>query len=176
MKEKNMINEIIPFSITVIIILLDQITKLLIDLNIKAGEIIEVIGDFLWIVHIRNNALAFGLGKNFPEPFLSIISVILPIIVIFILTFGYFKLKDITRFQKWCLAIAIGGGIGNLIDRIFRPEGVIDFISVNVYGFLGFKRWPAFNMADSALVIMVILLFISVILTESKRGKNEQKS
>lgn len=173
MSEKNIFNQLLPFSLSIVIILLDQITKHIIDLNIKIGEIIEVIGDFLWIVHIRNNALAFGLGRNLEEPYLSIISIILPIIVLFILFFGYFKLKDITKLQKWCLAVAIGGGIGNLIDRIFRPEGVIDFISVNVYGFLGFRRWPAFNVADSALVIMVILLFISVILTEKKRKSDE---
>ena len=169
MNEKNLI----PLSLSVVIVLADQITKLLIDINVKIGEIIKVIGDFLWIVHIRNNALAFGLGRDLPEPFLSIISILLPILVIFVLIFGYFKLKDITQFQKWCLAIAIGGGLGNLIDRIFRPEGVIDFISVNVYGILGFKRWPSFNLADSALVIMVIMLFVSVILTEKKRKKNE---
>ena len=80
MNEKNLI----PLSLSVVIVLADQITKLLIDVNVKIGEIIKVIGDFLWIVHIRNNALAFGLGRDLPEPFMGIISVILvPILFIF---------------------------------------------------------------------------------------------
>jgi len=52
----------------------------------------------------------------------------------------------------------LGGGIGNLIDRIFRSFRVVDFISVKVYGFLGFERWPTFNVADASLVVSGILL------------------
>jgi signal peptidase II len=65
----------------------------------------------------------------------------------------------------------LGGGIGNLIDRIFRNFRVVDFISVKVYGFLGFERWPTWNIADASLVVSGILLAASIIL-ESKEGKH----
>ena len=55
----------------------------------------------------------------------------------------------------------VGGGIGNLIDRFFRPEGVVDFIDVKFYGLFGMERWPTFNVADSAVVVCGILLIIS---------------
>jgi len=63
----------------------------------------------------------------------------------------------------------IGGGLGNLIDRIFRPQGVVDFISVNFYGFLGFSRWPTFNIADSSVVVCGILLFLSVAFPKTRK-------
>jgi signal peptidase II len=76
----------------------------------------------------------------------------------------------------------VGGGLGNLIDRIFRSEGVIDFIDVKWFGmakspipFLRMERWPTFNVADSAVVICGILLIISfIVLTiqDEKESKN----
>jgi signal peptidase II len=86
----------------------------------------------------------------------------------------YFRNNDFTKLQRWSVAGIIGGGIGNLIDRIFRAEGVVDFIDVKFYGLFGLERWPTFNIADSAVVVCGILLIISFILTihaESKANK-----
>ena len=67
----------------------------------------------------------------------------------------------------------IGGGVGNLIDRIFRSLRVVDFISTDMYGFLGFDRFPTYNVADSAVVISVILLFISILFVKKDGKKSE---
>ncbi|MDD2335845.1 MAG: signal peptidase II [Geobacteraceae bacterium] len=68
----------------------------------------------------------------------------------------------------------MGGGIGNLIDRIFRSFRVVDFISVKVYGFLGFERWPTWNISDASLVISGILLAITILLTPTgKKDTND---
>ena len=72
----------------------------------------------------------------------------------------------------------IGGGIGNLIDRIFRAEGVVDFIDVKFYGLFGMERWPTFNVADSAVVVCGILLivsFIAMTIKDIKSKKEESK-
>lgn len=72
-------------------------------------------------------------------------------------------------------ALSGGGGTGNLIDRIFRGGfRVVDFISVKVYGFLGFERWPTWNIADASLVISGILLAVSLLFesSETKEDNN----
>jgi signal peptidase II len=65
----------------------------------------------------------------------------------------------------------VGGGIGNLIDRILRPQGVVDFISVNMYGFLGMERFATFNIADSAITIGEILLILGFLILEFHKPK-----
>jgi signal peptidase II len=62
----------------------------------------------------------------------------------------------------------LGGGLGNLIDRIFRPEGVVDYLSFKFYGMFGLERFPAFNVADSSIVVSGILLVILFILQERR--------
>ena len=62
----------------------------------------------------------------------------------------------------------VGGGFGNLIDRCFRTEGVVDFIDVKFYGIFGMERWPTFNIADAAVVVCGILLIISFLLPFKK--------
>ena len=68
-----------------------------------------------------------------------------------------------------------GGGFGNLIDRFFRAEGVVDFIDVKFYGLFGMERWPTFNVADSAVVVCGILLIISFIVTSIKESKSSKE-
>ena len=85
----------------------------------------------------------------------------------------YLNSNDFTRLQRWAVAGILGGGIGNIIDRIFRPDGVVDFISVKFYGLLGFERWPTFNLADSSVVVCCILLLVSII---AGSVKNREKT
>jgi signal peptidase II len=87
----------------------------------------------------------------------------------------FFAGKDITQGQRWILAAIMGGGLGNQVDRYFRPDGVIDFIDFKFYGIFGFERWPVFNLADSSVVVAGIALLISYLVTGVKE-KNEQKS
>jgi signal peptidase II len=173
--------KLIPLSLTAFVILLDQIIKaVIVKLSPSHPSMIKQVfdNDFLWIYHVRNKAIAFSLGENFPEPVKRIAFVILPILVLGFLFWYYLKSKDqseFTQLQRWAAAGIIGGGVGNIIDRIFRPDGVVDFISVKFYGLFGFERWPTFNIADSAVVVCCILLFISMFIKpkEKRGGKNE---
>ncbi|MBR6583864.1 MAG: signal peptidase II, partial [Treponema sp.] len=101
----------------------------------------------------------------------------IPIIVMVMVIVVYLRNNDFTKLQRWCIAGIVGGGIGNLIDRIFRAEGVVDFIDVKFYGLFGLERWPTFNVADSAVVVCGILLvisFIQTIIADSKANKENQ--
>ncbi len=68
----------------------------------------------------------------------------------------------------------MGGGIGNLIDRIFRSLRVVDFISVKFYGIFGLERWPTFNIADASLVVSGILLAVLLLEKEVDRDGKER--
>jgi signal peptidase II len=171
-----------PLILTGIIILVDQITKLFIAIKWPYPHdavIADVFNNgFLQIIHRRNDAIAFSLGSNFPDWIKPVLFIAVPILVLGFLLWYYFKSDEFTRLQRWAAAGIIGGGIGNIIDRIFRSDGVVDFIDVNFYGIMGFKRWPTFNVADSCVVVCCILLFITILLGSKKRGKekNEQEN
>ena len=77
--------------------------------------------------------------------------------------------KDFSVFQKLCLAAIAGGGIGNLIDRVFRQLRVVDWISTDMYGFLGFDRFPTYNIADASIVVSVCLILLSFLIGERKK-------
>jgi len=81
----------------------------------------------------------------------------------------YFSSNEFTKLQRWATAGILGGGIGNIADRIFRPDGVVDFISVKFYGIFGLERWPTFNVADSAVVVCCLLLFFTIIISGKKK-------
>ena len=95
------------------------------------------------------------------------------LLVIVIVMVVYFKNDEFTALQRWAIAGIAGGGIGNLIDRFFRFEGVVDFIDVKFYGLFGMERWPTFNVADSAVVVCGILLVASFIFTIKDLKKDE---
>lgn len=183
--------KILPFILCFVVILLDQLTKAWVVANI--GNALELgyydvkyswFDGFVRIVHIRNTGVAFSMGDSWPDVIRKVIFILVPIVVIAIVIRIYFKSKDLTGLQRWCICGIIGGGIGNLIDRIFRfKTGVVDFIDVKWFGlekspfpFLRWDRWPTFNVGDAAVVVCGILLLISFIVMYVHESKKEKKS
>ena len=161
---------LLPFILSGVIIALDQLTKAWVVSTIEQGTVkYSFLSDFLWICHVRNSAVGFSLGDGLPEIAKRLLFILLPLIIMVLLIIYLLRTKELHIFQRWMLSGIIGGGLGNLIDRIFRPEWVVDFISVNVYGFLGFERWPTFNVADASIVVTGILLMIDLLFFDNKR-------
>ena len=174
----------LPLILTAIIVIVDQISKAIIYKNWPLSPfsnyrfITDVFdNDFLHIIHVRNTAIAFSLGQNIPENIKPVLFIILPVLVLLALIWYYLSSDDFTKLQRWATAGILGGGIGNIIDRIFPPDGVpgvVDFISVRFYGLFGFERWPTFNIADSSVVVCCIMLFLTIIIgsikTKSKKN------
>ena len=163
-----------PFILTLAVIAADQISKALVVHFIPEGSVAYAFfSDFLWICHVRNDAVAFSFGAGLPEWLKYIVFVLLPVIVlaaIAIMIVSDRLAKETTRFQKWCLAGILGGGAGNMIDRLFRSLRVVDWISTNNYGWFGMERFPTYNIADASIVLSVLALIVSLAV-ETRRKK-----
>ena len=161
-----------PLVCAVLIIIADQIVKALVVRHIPEGRIYaRFFGDFVWIVHARNTGAAFSLGASSAPLVRFLFFIALPVVVLGGVLVYYFRAAHLTLLLRWSMGLILGGGIGNLIDRIFRPEGVVDFISLKMYGFLGMERFATFNIADSAITIGEILLIIGLLIAELQRSK-----
>ena len=115
------------------------------------------------------------MGDSLPLILRRFVFGLVPTIVMVLVVVVYLRNSDFTLLQNWAICGIVGGGIGNVIDRFFRAEGVVDFIDVKFYGLFGLQRWPTFNVADSAVVVCGIILIITFIIqvkNESKEGKN----
>ena len=173
MKINNLKSKLLPFILTALIIIFDQITKMLIVKNIPYATVgAQFFGDFLRIVHISNTGVAFSVGASWSETARHLLFSLLPLIVIGLVIIVSLRNDEFTKLQRWAIAGIVGGGLGNLIDRFFRSEGVVDFIDVKFYGIFGLQRWPTFNVADSAVVVCGILLIISFIITLKKEKQD----
>jgi len=174
---------VLPFILTGIIILMDQISKAIIASKWPIGSMVkDVFGnDFLKIIHVRNPAIAFSLGHGIPDSIKPVLFIVLPLLVLLVLLWYYLSSEDFTPMQRWATAGILGGGIGNIIDRIFRrPEGVVDFVSIKLPDFFKFlfgenPRWPTFNIADSSVVVCCLLLFVTIITGSIGQKKKASK-
>ncbi|MBD5443682.1 MAG: signal peptidase II [Treponema sp.] len=168
----------LPFILTFLVIIADQVTKALIVKTIPLFSIgYEFFGDFLRIVHVANTGVAFSIGDSMPLALRRICFGIMPLVVLCLVIVIYFRNKEFSQIQRWALCGVIGGGFGNLIDRFFRAEGVVDFIDIKIYGFFGMERWPVFNVADSAVVVCGIILIVSFAVStvrERERSKDSK--
>lgn len=159
----------LPFLLTAIVIIVDQFTKILVVKYMSVYEVIPIVGDLINLRFVYNTGAAFSLGAGFGEMTRKVVLVILPFLLLLALIAAYFKSVELTKAQRWFICGIIGGGFGNLIDRFFRSEGVVDFIDVKFFGILGMERWPTFNAADSFIVCCGIGLGINLILSGIKQ-------
>jgi signal peptidase II len=165
--------KLLPFILTGLVILADQITKAIIVALIPIYTVgANIFGDLLRIVHVVNTGVAFSLGDSMPLAIRRILFAIIPLIVIILVIVVYFRNDEFNSVQRWSICGIIGGGIGNIIDRFFRAEGVVDFIDVKFFGIFGLERWPTFNVADAAVVVCGIILIVSFLITICKEKKD----
>ena len=174
--DKALKSKVLPFVLAIVVIVLDQITKMLVVRYIPIYTVgAQFLGDFFRIIHVRNLGVAFSVGAGWSDVARRVAFSIVPVVVLILVLVIYFRNQDFTKLQRWAICGIIGGGFGNIIDRIFRPLGVVDFIDIKFFGIFGLQRWPTFNIADSAVVVCGILLIISFIKTIIAESKNKEE-
>ena len=150
------------------IIIIDQITKNLVVLMMYEGQ--KEILPFFNLVHVWNRGISFGLFNNDHSGAWILCALSLAITVFFIRWLGKTDHKPLAL----AIGAVIGGALGNVIDRI-RFQAVVDFLDFHV----GNWHYPAFNVADSAIVVGIAYIVMDGLLFEPKRkntGHHEQQA
>jgi signal peptidase II len=147
------------YVIIALAFILDQISKIIVRNNLNINEDIEVIRNFFYITHVENTGAAWSIFQG-ARWFFVAITVIMTIVLIRYL----YKIKN--KCFRTAAALIIGGGLGNLLDRVITGR-VTDFISLDFWGY-GF---PVFNISDSFVFIGTIVLGIYVVVFEGTKRK-----
>ena len=148
----------ISLFITIIILVLDQITKFIIASSMKVGDSFEVIPNFLNITSHRNDGAARGILSGKMSFFFIITIIILVVLIVF-----YIKEAKNNLLMQIAISLLFAGALGNFIDRVLHGE-VVDFVDTYIFGY----NFPIFNVADSSLTIGVLLIIIAL-LTDMKK-------
>jgi signal peptidase II len=158
----NLRKNILFLSITGLVVLLDQLSKIWIVASLRLHEGFPLIDGFFNIVHVRNPGAAFGFLAGAPPLFRSVFFIAVTVAAI-LLILRYLRTSRIEEPSLvWALALILSGAVGNLIDRVRFGE-VVDFLDV----YVGTYHWPAFNVADSAISVGAAILMM-VLLTRHK--------
>lgn len=157
------------FLIILFTLLSDQLTKNWILLTYgEMSRFIAEITPFFNLVLVWNRGVSFGMFSDHPE-WMPIILTIVALTITAILLVWLWKAE--TKLSVYALSFVIGGAIGNVIDRV-RFGAVVDFLDFHAFGY----HWPAFNIADAAIFIGVVLLLIETILEPKQKTELAKES
>ena len=149
-------------SIMSSILVLDQVTKYLVETRIRLYDVIPVVPGFFNLTHVRNKGAAFSLFSNAPGMFRSVFFITVTLIALAVIALVIRKTHE--RLLVVSFTLIAGGAAGNLIDRVRYGE-VVDFIQWYVKSWY----WPSFNVADSAISAGVALLAIDMVFQKQKQ-------
>ena len=144
----------------ILLIAADQLTKLYALNVVKPQGMMTVIDHFYYFVYVENRGAAFGIMQNKQWFFIAV-----TIIIFACLGYMLYNYKIEGKLFFAALVLVVGGGIGNLIDRIFRGY-VVDFLQFSFFS-------PVCNLADYFITVGAVLLMISVLFCKKNIAKKE---
>ena len=153
-----------------LLVALDQLVKVYVHTHFHLGESVIVIPNFFNLTYVRNFGAAFGFLAESHPSFREIFFLSMPPIALLIILGILRGVKDDDTKQIIALSSMFGGAIGNYMDRV-RFRYVIDFLDFHLYNRWS---WPAFNIADMAIVGGVALLLLLMFL-ENKKNKEKEE-
>jgi signal peptidase II len=142
-----------------LVVLLDQVTKLLVLAGLPLYHSIPVIPGFFNLTHIHNPGGAFGFMAASHPGLRNLLFIGVSSLAMAMLIYFYRNTPNTHPYLAAALAMIFGGAVGNLIDRLRFGE-VVDFLDV----YIGAYHWPAFNVADSAISIGIGIFILHVVL------------
>ncbi|MEM8893439.1 MAG: lipoprotein signal peptidase [Bacteroidota bacterium] len=191
------------YILSAVIILLDQVVKLLVHFNMEMGVNgqIHIIGEYFKLHYLTNPGMAFGmqLGSEYGKLFLTLFRLVAMVLISYYLY--YLAKKEVHQGLLWCVALILGGAIGNVIDSTFygvfldnAPYNaptpwfhgqVVDMFYIDIWegripdwvplwGGDYMALWPVFNIADASIFVgvAIILIFQQRFFTEEKKSEN----
>jgi signal peptidase II len=144
--------------LTLVVVFLDRLSKAAIETKTVEGWRHELVHSFIYLVHSKNPGIAFSMFADSSSPWVRWLLVGGSLVVIAVLAWYLVAASGVSARAAAGLALLLGGATGNLTDRILRG-GVTDFFEM----WFGTYRYPAFNVADSAITIGAILILLDVL-------------
>ena len=138
-----------PYIIAFFFFIIDFISKQIVIHFLSLNESILVIKNFFYLTYTKNNGAAWSILKD-----QRLLLLIVTVIVLFLIN-KYMNKEELSKIENFIYGMIIGGIIGNLFDRIVYSS-VIDFLDFKIFGY----NYPIFNLADTFIVIGIILLII----------------
>ena len=138
-----------PYIIAFFFFIIDFISKQVVIHFLSLNESIEVINNFFYLIYTKNNGAAWSILQD-----QRILLLIVTVVVLFLIN-KYMNKEELSKLENFIYGMIIGGIVGNLFDRIVYSS-VIDFLDFKIFGY----NYPIFNLADTFIVIGIILLII----------------
>src|SRR6476620_7373711 len=147
-----------PLLIALTVLLLDRMTKWAIAQTIPLEDAINIIPGFFRLTHLENTGAAFSLFADSSSPFRTTLLIAFSLAALFVVSVLLWKDCRVCHAGTLALSLILGGAVGNLWDRIANGK-VTDFLDF----YVGVHHWPPFNIADSAIVVGALLLFMRML-------------
>jgi signal peptidase II len=157
--------------LTLVVVFLDRLSKAAIEARTTEGWRHELVHNFIYLVHSKNPGIAFSIFADSSSHWVRYLLIVGSLAMIAILAWYLVAANGVSSRAAAGLALLLGGATGNLTDRILHGA-VTDFFEV----LFGTYRYPAFNVADSAITIGAILILIDVFFPTRRARKNTVKS
>jgi signal peptidase II len=143
--------------IAALVVLLDRLTKWVISQKIPLHDSVTVIPGVFQLTHVQNQGAAFGLFSDSPSEWKVAMLILFSVAALAVVSALLWKNGNAMNATAIALSLVFGGALGNLWDRVASGR-VIDFLDF----YVGSHHWPAFNVADSAIVVGALLLLSEI--------------
>ncbi len=160
-----MITYILAAITGALVLCADQFTKVYVQNHFEMAKSYKFLPGLIDITYIHNDGGAWGMLGGYTWLLLSVTIVVMLVCIALLLKYGA---KD--KLMFWAIVLVLSGGVGNMIDRIFRGGKVIDFLHFEFW-----PTFPVFNIADCAIVVgagLLMLYFFKGIIDEEKQKRS----
>jgi len=154
------------FLIAGLVVVADLFSKWLVAQHIALHDSLTVIPGFFRLTHVENPGAAFGLFSESPSEWKVSVLVLFSLVALVVVSVLLWKNSHALTVTGVGLALIMGGALGNLWDRVLEGH-VVDFLDFSLAGY----HWPAFNVADSSIVVGALLLVTEILFSKPAEEK-----
>jgi signal peptidase II len=155
--------------IALLIVGVDRFTKWLVATRIPLHDSTIVIPGFFRLTHVQNRGAAFGLWSDSPSEWMVSVLIMFSLAALMVVVALLWKNSHAMNSTAAGLALILGGALGNLWDRLAMGR-VVDFLDFSISGY----HWPAFNLADSAIVVGALLLVGEILFSKGTEAPEDE--